>query len=224
MLLLRHLSILFWHDLLMAYRCRADWVHTWLFFLLVVCLFPLAITPDKSVLHTLAPGLIWIAALLAILLALAQFLRPDYEDGSLTGLLLSPHPLPMLILAKILAHWFISTAPLLVITPLLAILLNMTGQETLILLLTLLLGTPILSFIGAIAMSLTVSLRHNGVLLMLLILPLCTPVLIFATGAVMNVSAGLSASGPLALLAAMLILSLVLAPFAVSAALRLCEY
>lgn len=224
MLLLRHLILIFWHDLLKMYRRRADWVYTWLFFILVVCLFPLAMTPDKALLQTLGPGIIWIAALLAMLLALGYFLRPDYEDGTLIWLLLSPHPLPLLMLVKTIAHWVTSAVPLLLITPLLALFLNLTSQETRVLLWTLLLGTPILSFIGAIAMSLTVSLRNNGVLLMLLILPLCAPVLIFSTGAVMNVSAGISPRGPLALLAAILTLALTVAPLAISAALRLCEY
>lgn len=224
MLLLRHLILIFWHDLLKMYRRRADWVYTWLFFILVVCLFPLAMTPDKALLQTLGPGIIWIAALLAMLLALGYFLRPDYEDGTLIWLLLSPHPLPLLMLVKTIAHWVTSAVPLLLITPLLALFLNLTSQETMVLLWTLLLGTPILSFIGAIAMSLTVSLRNNGVLLMLLILPLCAPVLIFSTGAVMNVSAGISPRGPLALLAAILTLALTVAPLAISAALRLCEY
>ncbi len=208
------------HDLLVAYRRKTDWVNAWLFFIIVVSLFPLAITPDSNLLHTIAPGLIWVAALLAMLLCLSNFLRPDYEDGSLSLLLLSPHPLSLLIFAKILAFWLTSALPLIVVTPVLALMLHLSGVETLSLIYTLLLGTPVLSLVGAVIMALTVGLRSQNMLLALLLLPLCVPVLVFGAGAVINVGLGLSNHGALAMLAAILILTLVLAPFAAQAALR----
>lgn len=209
------------HDLLSAYRRKADWANAWLFFVLVVSLFPLAITPDSALLHTIAPGLVWVSALLSMLLALNYFLKPDYQDGSLILVLLSPYPLPLLLLAKTLAHWLMSGLPLILITPLLALFLHLSLQETGILLLTLLLGTPILSLIGAVGACLTISLENQGLLLALLILPLCAPVLIFGAGAVINVGLGVSANGVLALLAALFILALTLLPLAASAALKL---
>ena len=212
------------YELLSAYRYKADWVNAWLFFILVVSLFPLAVTPDSALLHTIAPGLIWVAALLSMLLSLANFLRPDYEDGSLVALLLSPHPLPLLILAKTLAHWLICAAPLILISPILGLSLRLSAWEIVNLLITLLLGTPVLSLLSAIAMSLTVALRNNTVLLTLLILPWCVPVLVFGTGAVIDAGAGVSNAGALALLGAMLVLALTLAPLAAGAALRMYEY
>lgn len=212
---------LIWHDFLQAYRHKSDWITIWMFFILVVSLFPLAVTPDVKLLNTIAPGLIWVAALLALLLSFNQFLRSDYEDGSLNLLLLSPYPLPLLFLAKILAHWLISTLPLIMITPVLALSLHLSGTELLSLLATLLLGTPVLSLLGGVVMSLTVGLRNQSVLLALLFLPTSIPVLIFGTGAVIDMSMGLPARAAFALLGALLVLSLTLAPLAASAALRL---
>lgn len=212
------------YELLAAYRYKSDWVNAWLFFILVVSLFPLAVTPDSALLHMMAPGVIWIAALLSMLLSLGNFLRPDYEDGSLAALLLSPHPLPLLILAKTLAHWLISAVPLILIAPILALTLHLSGWEIASLLMALLLGTPVLSLLSAIAMSLTVALRNNTILLTLLILPWCVPVLVFGTGAVMDAGAGVSNVGALALLGAMLVLAVTLAPLAAGAALKLYEY
>ncbi|HVV69272.1 MAG TPA: heme exporter protein CcmB [Gammaproteobacteria bacterium] len=212
------------YELLSAYRYKADWVNAWLFFILVVSLFPLAVTPDSALLHLIAPGLIWVAALLSMLLSLGNFLRPDYEDGSLAALLLSPHALPLLILAKTTAHWLISALPLILIAPILALTLHLSAWEIVSLLFTLLLGTPVLSLLSAIAMSLTVALRNNTVLLTLLILPWCVPVLVFGTGAVIDAGSGVSNVGALALLGAMLFLAITLAPLAAGAALKLYEY
>ncbi len=212
------------NELLVAYRYKSDWVNAWLFFILVVSLFPLAVTPDPVLLHTIAPGLIWVAALLSMLLSLSHFLRPDYEDGSLAALLLSPYPLPLLLLAKSAAHWVTSAVPLILISPILALSLHLSEGEIINLLITLLLGTPVLTLLGAIAMSLTVALRNNTVLLTILILPWCVPVLVFGTGAVIDAGAGISNRGALALLAAMLVLALTLAPLAASAALKMYEY
>lgn len=220
MSLLQVILTLIRHDLVSAYRHKAEWVNAWLFFVLVVSLFPLAVTPDINLLHSIAPGVIWVAALLAMLLSLNQFLRPDYEDGSVSMLLLSPYPLPLLLLAKVAAHWLMSGLPLILITPLLAVSLHLSSWEMLSLMITLLLGTPILSLIGAIAMALTVGLRNQNVLLALLILPLCVPVLVFGTGAVIDAGLGLSNQGAFAILGAILILAITLTPLAMSAALK----
>jgi len=218
-----HLPVFFQlikQDLIIAYRRKTDWVNAWLFFILVVSLFPLAVTPDIQLLHAIAPGLIWVAALLAMLLSLGNFLRPDFDDGSLSLLLLSPHSLSWLLLAKMIAFWLASALPLIIITPILAVMLHLSLTETVNLIYTLLLGTPVLCLIGAIAMALTVGLRSQSVLLALLILPLCVPVLVFGSGAVINVGMGLSNHGALALLGAILILAVSLVPIAVAAALR----
>lgn len=214
------LSVLY-YDLLLAWRRKSDWVNGWLFFLLVTSLFPLTITPDNDLLHVVAPGLIWVAGLLSMLLALQQFLRPDYQDGCLNLLLLSPYPLPLLVLAKISAHWLMSGLPLLLMTPLLALLLHLSLHETAVLMIALLCGTPVFSLIGGIAAALTVALENSNFLLSLLVLPLCVPILIFGTGAVINVSLGQPVFGILILLSAFLVLALSLAPIAISAALRL---
>lgn len=211
------------HDLLSAWRRKSDWINAWLFFILVIALFPLAVTPDAELLHTIAPGLIWVSALLSILLALNNFLRPEHQDGSLTLLLLSPHPLPLLLLAKITAHWLMSGLPLIIITPVLALFLNLSLNETLTLLLALLFGTPVLSLIGALAVALTISLENSSLLLALLILPLCIPVLVFGTGVVIDAGLGLPTKGILLLLAAFLVLTITLLPLAASVALRLGE-
>lgn len=207
-------------DLVIAFRHKANWVNAWLFFVLVVSLFPLAVIPDINLLHMIAPGIIWIAALLSMLLSLQHFLRPDYEDGSLTALLLSPYPTSLLILAKIIAYWLMSACPLILITPVLGVTLYLSSEEILYLMITLLLGTPILSLVGAVAMSLVVGLRHQSILLSLLVLPLCIPVLIFGTGAVVDVGLGLPNKGILLLMLSFLVLTITLVPIAASAALR----
>jgi len=218
--LIQVLYILIRHDLVAAYRHKSEWVNAWLFFVLVVSLFPLAVTPDINLLHSIGPGVIWVAALLAMLLSLSQLLRPDYEDGSVSLLLLSPYPLPLLLLAKVSAHWLMSGAPLILITPLLAAALHLSSGETISLMITLLLGTPVLSLIGAIAVALTVGLRNQNILLALLILPLCVPVLVFGAGAVIDAGLGLPNQGAFAILGAILILAVTLTPLAMAAALR----
>lgn len=220
MQLVRVCFLLVRNDIVSAYRHKADWVNAWLFFVLIVMLFPLAVVPEASLLHAIAPALIWVAAFLAMLLSLQHFLRPDYGDGSLDLLLLSPYPLPLLLLAKMLAHWCISALPLIIITPLLALILQLSWLETGALLSTLLLGTPVFSLIGGITMALTVGLRNQSMLLALLVLPLCIPILIFGAGAVMNVMY-LPLLGVFALLGALLLLALTFAPLAASVALKI---
>jgi heme exporter protein B len=210
-----------YRDLLLAYRQSADIINPLLFFVLVIVLFPLAISPDSHLLHTIAPGLLWVAALLATLLSLDRLFRADYEDGTLNLLLLSPYPLSVLVLAKVVGHWLVTALPLIIISPLLGLSLHLSLHEIGILVLTLLLGTPTLSLIGAIGSALTVGLKHNSMLLSLLVLPLYIPVLIFGAGAVVNVSSQLNINGQLALLLALLVLAFTLAPVAIAAALRI---
>lgn len=216
---------IFWlllkRDLTLAYRHRADMANPLLFFVIAVSLFPLSISPESKILQIIAPGIIWVAALLSAMLALDSLFRADFEDGTLEQLLLSAHSLPLLVLAKVFAHWLITGLPLILIAPLLGVLLFLPTQSMLTLVVTLLLGTPILSLVGAIGVALTVGLRRGGVLLSLLILPLYVPVLIFAANAVSVTAKGLPVSGQLFALGALLSLSLTLSPFATAAALRI---
>lgn len=207
-------------ELKIAFRHRAEVINPLWFFLIIVTLFPLGIGPESTLLARIAPGIVWVAALLASLLGLERMFRDDYLDGSLEQLLLLPTPLPMVVLAKVFAHWLTSGLPLIILSPLASLFLslNFTGWWGLVL--TLLLGTLSFSFLGAIGVALTVGLRRGGVLLSLLVLPLAIPILIFASSAVDAASQDLAISGYLAILAAMLVVSVVLAPFAIAAALR----
>ena len=168
-------------ELLIAYRRQADIFNPLWFFIIVITLFPLGIGPEPNLLARIAPGIIWVAALLAALLSMERLFRDDYLDGSLEQMLLMPTPLSVAAFAKMIAHWLLTGLPLILISPLLAILLSLNLHTWIAVLLTLLIGTPTLSFLGAIGMALTVGLRKGGVLLSLLILPLYIPVLIFAT-------------------------------------------
>lgn len=208
-------------DLQLAIRSRNELINPLLFFILVVSLFPLGIGPGPRLLAQIAPGVIWVAALLATLLSMERLFRSDFEDGTLEHLLLSPHSLSFLVLAKVLAHWLVTGLPLLVVSPLLGVLLQLPGSAISLLPITLLLGTPVLSLIGAIGVALTAGLRRGGVLLTLLVLPLYIPVLIFGSTAVAAAAVGLPVSGHLALLGALLALALTLAPLATAAGLRI---
>ena len=208
-------------DLLLAFRHRGELANPLLFFMIVVTLFPLGVTPEETLLRKMAPGVIWIAALLASLFSLENMFRSDFDDGALEQMALSPHPLSVLVLAKVLAHWLVSGLPMLLMAPLLALFLALPTPAVYALELTLLVGTPLLSLIGAIGVALTVGLRRGGVLLTLLVLPLYIPVLIFATNAVSAAGAGLPIEGQLYFLAALLALALTLAPLATAAALRI---
>ncbi|MDI1302845.1 MAG: heme exporter protein CcmB [bacterium] len=208
-------------DVRLAWRQAGDWLTPLGFFLLVVMLFPLAITPEPGKLALMAPGVIWVAALLAMLLSLDGMFRQDLEDGSLEQLLVAPAPLPLLVLAKVAAHWLQTGFCLVLLCPVAAVMLFLDGKTLSVLMATLLLGTPVLSLVGAVAAALTVALRRGGVLVPLITLPLIVPVIVFATGAVQAASIGLPVAGYLALLAAFLVLALTLIPFAVAAALRI---
>lgn len=213
--------ILLKRDLILFYRHRGQVANPLLFFVIVVSLFPLGVSPESNQLRVIAPGVIWVAALLASLLSLDSLFRFDFEDGSLEQLALSIHPLPLLVLAKVLAHWLVTGLPLMVLAPLLGVLLFLPSEAMSTLMLTLLLGTPILSLIGAIGVGLTVGLQRGGVLLSLLILPLYIPVLIFGADAINSLLIGLPTEGQLYFLAALLMLALTLSPFATAAALRI---
>jgi heme exporter protein B len=214
------LKTLLWRDFTLAARNKSEWLNPLLFFVFAAVLFPLGIGPDTVILKQIAPGIIWVVALLAALLSLDTIFRADFEDGSLEQLTLSPYPFAMLVLGKIVAHWLLTGLPLILLSPLLATFFHLEFAATLILMQTLLLGTPVLSLVGAIGSALTVGLKRGSMLISLLVLPLYVPVLIFGANAVAASTAGLDISGHLMLIAALLALALTLAPLATAAALR----
>jgi len=208
-------------EFLLSFRRKSDLVNPLIFFLMVATLFPLGVSPEPGFLAQLAPGVVWVAALLATLLSMDALFRSDYEDGSLEQLLLSPQPLFVVVLAKVLAHWMMTGLALTLMAPLLGMMLFLPAEGMPGLMLSLLLGTPTLSLVGAIGAALTVGLKKGGVLISLLVLPLYIPVLIFGSSAVQAAVTGLPLGGYLALLGALLALALGLAPLAISAALRI---
>jgi len=208
-------------DLLLAFRRRTELLYPLMFLLVVVSLFPLGIGPGPALLARIAPGVLWIAALLATVISLDSLFRTDFEDGTLEQYLISGHPLTLIALAKTLAHWLVAGLPLVLLSPLLAIWMNLPTQAMGVMVATLALATPILSLIGAIGVGLTVSLRRGGQLLSLLVFPLYVPVLIIATGGIMAAVDDLPYVAFLGLLLAGLITSLTLAPFATAAALKI---
>ena len=207
-------------DLRLALRQGSDATIAVMFFVLCVVLFPFGVGPEPNILARIAAGVIWVAALLASLLSLERLFLTDYEDGSLELLALSALPMEAVVLAKTLAHWLVTGVPLIVAAPLLAVLLNMEAEGFGVLVLTLAVGTPILSLIGAIAAALTLGARRGGVLLSLLILPLYIPVLIFGAGAIDAALTGLTPRPHLLILSGLLAAALPLAPWAGAAALR----
>lgn len=207
-------------DVRLAFRQRAEIVNPLLFFLIVITLFPLAIGPEPGLLTRIAPGVIWVAALLSTMLGLDKLFRDDFLDGSLEQLIASSYPLPLTVLGKVFAHWLITGLPLVVLSPLFALLMNLDSQALVATVLTLLIGTPLLSFIGAIGAGLTVGLQKGGILMSLLVLPLYIPVLIFATSAIDTSTFALDYSGQLAILGAMLVVAILAAPIAISSALK----
>ena len=212
---------LVWRDLILAWRRRADVLATLFFFIIVVSLFPLGIGPERETLRTIAPGVVWVAALLASMLSLGRIFGNDYQDGTLEQLLLTPQPAYLIVLAKVLAHWIVSEIPLVLIAPVLGVQFGLSQNGLAIVVVSLLLGTPVLSVIGSVGAALTLGLRAANVLVALLVLPLYIPVLIFGSGAVQASVTGSSPQAWLLLLGAMLIVSLVFAPWATSAALRI---
>ncbi len=208
-------------DLLIAFRRRSELMNPILFYVVVVTLFPLGVNPDKNFLSQLAPGVVWVAVLLSVLISMDNIFRQDFDDGSVEQLFLSQHPPTLLIFGKVIAHWLIAGLPMIVIVPIMALFLHIPTQAIPTLIVTLLLGTPILSLIGSIGVALTMGLRGGGVLLGLLVLPFYVPVLIFASSAVGAAIDGLSYFGQLAMLGAGLILALMLAPLAICASLKI---
>jgi len=215
------LALIIKRELLLAFRNLSELANPLVFFIIVVSLFPLAVGPESDVLRMIAPGVIWVAALLSTLLSLDRLFRSDFDDGSLEQMLLSPRSFSLQVLGKIIAHWLVAGLPLLLVAPLLGVLLFLPNEAQGILVISLLLGTPTLSLIGAIGMGLTVGLNKGGVLLSLLVLPLYIPVLILGTMAVHDAIAGLPVAGYLYILGALFVLSLTLAPFAAAAAVKI---
>lgn len=208
-------------DLVLAMRRRADVLTTLIFFVMVVSLFPLGVGPEMDMLRKMAPGVLWVAALLASMLSLGRLFSADYLDGTLEQMMLAPQSLSMLVLGKMIAHWMVSGLPLVLMAPVLGIQFDMSAEALGVLILGLLLGTPVLSMMGAIGAALTLGLRGGGVLLSLLVLPLCIPVLIFGTGAVEAVTTGLSVVSHLSMLGALLVLALAFTPWVTAQALRI---
>lgn len=218
---LQAMKAVFARDMKVAFRQRQDLLNPLLFFVMVVTLFPLGVSPEISFLQEAGAGILWVAALLSVLLSLDHLFRHDFDDGTLEQLVLQPQPLFLLVLAKTLAHWVLTGLPLVLLTPVLGVMVHLNGNSIAVLCLTLLIGTPVLSLIGAIGAALTLGLRSAGVLLSLLIIPLYIPVLIFGTGSVAAAADGSAVSAYLALMAAFLALAVTLAPFAVAAALKI---
>jgi len=208
-------------DLLLAMRRKADVLTTLFFFVIAVSLFPLGIGPETDLLRKIAPGIVWVAALLAAMLSLGRMFADDYRDGTLEQMVLAPQPLGLLVAGKIAAHWLLSGVPLVLIAPLLGLQFGLDRDALLILVTSLLLGTPVLSLIGAIGAALTLGVRGGGVLVSLLVLPLFIPVLIFGAGAVEASASGLGAAAHLSLLGAMSLVALFFAPWATALALRI---
>ena len=208
-------------DLLIAFKRRNDLLNPVMFFLIVVSLFPLGVSPDPAELTRISAGVVWVSALLASMLSLDNLYRADYEDGSLEQLLLSPQPLYFLVLAKNIAHWLISGLPVVLMSPLLAYMLYLPADAYPVLVLSLLIGTPVLSLFGSIGVALTVGLGSRGLILAVIVLPLSTPVLIIGAKAVSDVMFGLPVGSHFALLGAILALALSIAPLASAAALRI---
>ncbi|MFG3451469.1 MULTISPECIES: heme exporter protein CcmB [Pseudomonadaceae] len=205
----------------LLFRRPAELANPLVFFAIVIALFPLAVGPESQLLQTISPGLIWVAALLAVLLSLDGLFRSDFEDGSLEQWVVSPHPLALLVLAKVLAHWVFSGLALVLLAPLLGLMLGMPVSALPVLLMALLLGTPVLSLLGAVGAALTVGLKRGGLLLALLILPLYIPVLILGSGALQAALQGLPALGYLLWLSSLTALAVTLTPFAIAAGLKI---
>lgn len=208
-------------DLLIVLRNRSDAANTLLFFAIVVSLFPLGVGPETALLRTIAPGVLWVAALLASMLALARLFAADHADGTLEQLAISPHPLGLLVAGKVFAHWLVSGFPLVLAAPLLGLQYGLGPEAVFTLVASLALGTPVLSLLGAVGAALTLGLRGSGALVSLIVLPLCIPVLIFGAGAVDAVAGGLGAGPHLSLIGAYLLPGVLFGPWATAVAVRI---
>jgi len=216
----RPLLALAGRDLRLAYRRRGEVITPAMFFILVTTLFPLGLSPQPELLRSIAPGVVWVAALLAGLIGQETLFKSDFEDGSLEQLLLSPVPLQLIALTRVVTHWIVTGLPIVILVPLMGLLMNYPEAAMGSLVSSLLLGTFTLSLLGAVGAALTVGLRQSGMLMPILVLPLAVPVLIFGAQAAAQAARGEDPAGALYLLAAMLVLGLTLAPFAIAAAVR----
>ncbi len=212
---------LVWRDVTLAWRRRSDALGVLFFFVMVLTLFPLSVGPETQLLQSIAPGVVWVAALLASMLSLGRLFAEDHADGTLEQMLLIPRPLYVLVLGKVLAQWLVCAIPLLLTAPLLGVQFGLSVEAPLVLMASLALGTPVIILIGSIGAALTLGLRGASTLTSLLVMPLYIPTLIFGTGAVQAVIWGGSADANMRLLVAMLILAFIFAPPAAAAALRI---
>lgn len=210
-------------DFVLAYRQRAELMQPLMFFVMVITLFPLAMGPSPQTLQLASGAIVWVAAILALMMGLDRLFRDDYADGTLEQIMLLPIPLYLVILGKVFTHWFVNVVPLLVISPLLALFLNMTAPMYYTLLLTLVLGTPIISMVGAIGVALTVSLQRAGVLVPLLLIPLFIPLLIFATSAIDSAAMNLPINVQIGMIGSLLLVSIALAPMVIAYSLKVSQ-
>ena len=208
-------------DLRLAMRRKSEVLSAMFFFVVVAALFPLAIGPEPAMLRQIGPGVLWVGALLASMLALSRLFEVDYRDGTLEQMLLSPHSLWLLVLGKMTAHWLLAGLPLVILAPVLGLQFQLSSDALSVLCITLLLGTPVLSCVGAIGAALTLGVRGGGVLISLLVLPLFVPVLVFGAGAVQALETGLGAQAHVSILLALLLPALFFSPWACSVALRI---
>ena len=207
-------------DLSLVMRQGSDAFVVLIFFIVTVTLFPLGVSPDPLILQNLASGIVWVGALLAAMLSLDRLFQTDYDDGSLELLVLSPYPLEIVVLCKCFVHWLTTGLPIMVISPVLALMLNIKTGAFLYLITSMALGTPIISLLGAVGAALVLGSRRSGVLTALLIIPLTIPILLFGVGAIQAAAEGYSASGPLMFLGALLLFSIALCPWVIASSLR----
>jgi len=207
-------------DLSLVMRQGSDAFVVLIFFIVTVTLFPLGVSPDPLILQNLASGIVWVGALLAAMLSLDRLFQTDYDDGSLELLVLSPYPLEIVVLCKCFVHWLTTGLPIMVISPVLALMLNIKTGAFLYLITSMALGTPIISLLGAVGAALVLGSRRSGVLIALLIIPLTIPILLFGVGAIQAATEGYSASSPLMFLGALLLFSIALCPWVIASSLR----
>lgn len=209
------------YDIRITFRQAFSWITPLIFFIIVVSLFPLAVGSDNQILVTIAPGIIWVTALLAILISIGNLFKQDADEGHLDLLLASSYPLTLLVLCKVMSHWITHCLPLILVSPILGFLLNLQSSEEYALIVTLLIGTPILCLLGAMGAALTVGIRNHGLLLPILIMPLYIPVLIFGTGTVMAAGMHQPIEAYFAIMGALLLFSLAFSPWLTAVALRI---
>ncbi|MHB1221149.1 MAG: heme exporter protein CcmB [Gammaproteobacteria bacterium] len=219
--MLKAACLVFKMEIILLFRRSQEWLYPLSFFMMVILFFPLAFTSDVDFLQTYIPGFVWIAALLASLLSVETLFLPEIEDGHLEQLLLSPLPLSLLILAKLLAQWLVTQLPIILLLPIVGWMFHQSAHSVGLLMLSLFVGTPILTMIGGLCVALTLGLRQQGVFLGLLIMPLAIPVLIFGVTIVQQAQAGFAFNGALAFLAGMTCLAILLLPSVIAAALRI---